>query len=149
MSRSTQSRSRRFLDQVSRLPLLSSLVVSCILVASATTYRDQLFHFTKPLKLTCVHLRSKILRIDFGMFRVYVNVLKGCPFVQQGLASLLNDAKPEEFPAEIMKFPQSLPTIFWIPIFHFENSQNGFYCIFINKYFFSWPPELKNFSNLW
>ena len=112
MSRSTQSRSRRFLDQVSRLPLLSSLVVSCILVASATTYRDQLFHFTKPLKLTCVHLRSKILRIDFGMFRVYVNVLKGCPFVQQGLASLLNDAKPEEFPAEIMKFPQPFPFIF-------------------------------------
>ena len=56
-------------------------------------------------------------------------------------------SKTKEFPAKIVKFPQPFPTISKIPNFLLENSQSGFYCIFINKYIFTWPPELKNFEN--
>ena len=54
------------------------------------------------------------------------------------LADSVTRLRPDEIPEKIMKFPHSFPANLDFPNFCFENSQNMFYCIFINKYY---PPQ--------
>ena len=54
-------------------------------------------------------------------------------------------SKTEEFPSPIAKFPQSFPNNLKIPNFISIIQKIAFYCIFINKQFWSLPLEVKIF----
>ena len=54
--------------------------------------------------------------------------------------------RPDEIPERIVKFPQSFPANLDFPNFCFKNSQNRFYCIFINKYYL---PEHWEWNFFW
>ena len=71
--------------------------------------------------------RSHDRRMEGEMLKQSRNLEFHFPFPFQ-MTSLFSVArsKAEEFPAKMVKFPQSFPTIFKIPNFLLENSQCGF-----------------------